>query len=357
MKRQGDASGAVQSERVGAIGYLTLCSGATLNALTPAMVDSLASGLNQHETDAAVSLIIIRSDNQRAFCAGGDVKHIRQLSLAGEHKEIGRFFKHEYALNLAIAACEKPYLALINGVAMGGGLGISVHGRFRVVTERAILAMPESRIGFFPDVGASCFLPLLPHRSGWWLGMTAAHVKGSQAVLSGLATHYVHSNELARLVLNLEEIAKNYRGENKKIFEKVDECLSELSSPVADEVFSDLLIQRAEWFSGNNLETIRSRLENTSSSNEDAMLMLSLIREASPYSIAVTLDLLQLSAQSYSQIVGNDAMTHGSNLHQSLLSLCLENEYRYALEASRHPDFIEGVEAILIDKKRAAVWQ
>ena len=183
----------VRVETNGAIGELILCNDRTLNALTHADINALHAGLAAHEANPLVRAVLIRSESDRAFCAGGDMKQIREHVLAEQFDAINAFFTDEYALNLAIAQCTKPYIALMHGIAMGGGLGISVHGSVRIVTESSILAMPESRIGFFPDVGASYFLPRLPRRAGWWLGLTAASVKAQEAVQVGLATHFVQS--------------------------------------------------------------------------------------------------------------------------------------------------------------------
>ena len=168
----------IRVEKQGAIGFLVLSQPSTLNALTLDMVDALHGGLRVLEADASINIIVIRSSSNRAFCAGGDMKRIRQYCMDKNFEAVSRYFSNEYALNLAIARCSKPYLALIDGIAMGGGLGVSVHGRFRVVTEKALMAMPETRIGFFPDIGASYFLPRLPSRCGYWLGLTSETIKG-----------------------------------------------------------------------------------------------------------------------------------------------------------------------------------
>ena len=165
------------------IGYLTLDKPETLNALTESMIDELTEGLQRFESDDSVKAVVINSSSPRAFCAGGDMKRIRKLSLNNDKAAIDSFFEKEYALNLAIAECSKPFIAVIDGVAMGGGLGLSVHGSHRIVTERAVMAMPETRIGFFPDVGGSFFLPALVANAGRWLAMTAAPVRGYELSL------------------------------------------------------------------------------------------------------------------------------------------------------------------------------
>jgi len=189
----------VKVSQQGALGELLLDNPSTLNALTLSDIQALHTGLHEHEANPDVKAIVIRSSSSKAFCAGGDMKHIRTQAMQGNVESIESFFREEYALNLAIARCSKPYIALMDGIAMGGGLGVSVHGSVRVVTERSLLAMPETRIGFFPDVGASYFLPRLHHGAGIWLGLTSMAVRGHEAVDVGLATHYVKSDQLNSL--------------------------------------------------------------------------------------------------------------------------------------------------------------
>lgn len=324
----------VTIERSGHVGYLTLAQPASLNALTMDMIDALHVGLKQHEKDAAVKLIILRSASDRAFCAGGDMKKIRQLALDNKTETINEFFTREYALNLAIAECSKPYISLIDGVAMGGGLGLSVHGTFRVVTDRAIMAMPESRIGFFPDVGGSYFLQHLPFSCGAWLALTAMAVRAQQCVITGLATHYVKHDKLPDLVEKLEslELPDDANAENH-----VRQLLDNAATKVSDEQFEDQLKKRAEWFDGDDVNVIRSRLTNATD-NEDAQTLLTKLDSGSPHSYAITLELFKA--------------TQGMNLQQ-----CLAAELELSKDACVHPDLAEGVRAVLVDKDHKPEWR
>jgi len=325
-------------ERRGPIGFLVLSQPTTLNALTLDMVDALHAGLRELEADADISLIIIRSDSDRAFCAGGDMKRIRQYCMNKDFEAVSRYFSKEYALNLAIANCSKPYLALINGIAMGGGLGVSVHGRFRVVTEKAVIAMPETRIGFFPDVGASYFLPRLPSRCGYWLGLTSATVKGMQAVSTGLATHHVESEHMEPLIQALQAALQNDTGTIDNADATVERCLAQFASSLQqadDDAFLKVIETRARWFADDDLDAIRQRLE--SAATDDAIHLLTLLNRASPYSLKITRDLFR------------DA--HGLDL-----AACLKLEYATGQAACRHPDLVEGVRAVLVDKDRNPSW-
>ena len=145
-----------------------------------------------------VHAVVIEGAGDRAFCAGGDVRALRQFELDGEHHKAEAFFREEYELNLMIATYPKPYIALIDGICMGGGIGVSVHAPYRVATERAAFAMPETAIGFFPDIGATFFLPRLPGRLGMYLGLVGRRIQGGDAVHAGFATHFVPRADLPR---------------------------------------------------------------------------------------------------------------------------------------------------------------
>ncbi len=356
MNHMGSDSTGIRIEQTGAVGFLVLARPAVLNSLDGQMITALLEGLQQLEADARVKLIVIRSDSDRAFCAGGNMKRIRQLSLDKDYAHIDDFFTQEYALNLAIANCSKPYLALIDGVAMGGGLGLSVHGSYVIVTERALLAMPETRIGFFPDVGASHFLPPLPCNSGMWLALTAAPVKGIEAVHTKLATHYVPSDKLAGLV---SALSAGLDYENKpgrslpgntsdqsmqqtdtQIIEQILNAASQ--TPNASE-FLHTLQQRGEWFAGKDINLIRERLHKAAGKSADAAHMLHLLDGASPYSISLIIRLFE--------------QTQNAHGDRASLAQCLQYERQLSAEAVRHPDFIEGVRAVLVDKDHQANWQ
>ncbi|NUS13805.1 MAG: enoyl-CoA hydratase/isomerase family protein, partial [Streptomyces sp.] len=183
----------------GGTGIVELARPAALNALDLTMVRLMTRALTAWRDDPAVRSVLVVSASPKAFCAGGDIVAVRAAGMAGDDAAVRAYFTAEYGLNALIARYPKPYTALIDGYAMGGGLGISVHGSARAVTERASLAMPETGIGFFPDIGASHFLPRLPGAYGWYLGLTGARVGGPDAVACGLATHHVPAAALPAL--------------------------------------------------------------------------------------------------------------------------------------------------------------
>lgn len=336
----------VRVDTVGAVGYLTLTNPSTLNALTLQSVEALHAGLRRHESDSQVALIVLRSEDPRAFCAGGDMKQLRQFALDGRTQDIARFFEREYAFNLAVSCCSKPYLSIIDGIAMGGGLGLSVHGTHVVVTEHALLAMPESRIGFFPDVGASHFMPGLTHRSGYWMALTAASVRACEAVQIGLATHCVSRSSLPALMTTLEQIQPIDVDVNDSaaastrlsLGQEISRCLDNLLTPMANSDFEEILQLREAWFSACDQDSIRQALQEASHEHADAATLLTLLDSGSPYALRSTLQLFAASA--------------GKTLGE-----CLDAEYQLALEACQHPDFVEGIRAVLVDKDKNPVWQ
>jgi enoyl-CoA hydratase len=186
-------------ERRGTAGIVTLNRPAALNAVTRAMVRAIAQALERWRNDHAVTRVIVTAAPGRAFSAGGDLRHIYQLGRAGRQREALDFWREEYILNAAIKHYPKPYIALIDGIVMGGGVGVCVHGSHRVAGDRFQFAMPEVGIGFFPDVGATWFLPRLPGELGTWCALTGERLASAGAVATGVATHRVASARFAEL--------------------------------------------------------------------------------------------------------------------------------------------------------------
>jgi enoyl-CoA hydratase len=189
----------IESKVQNNIGWITLNRPEALNALSLTMVRDMAQLLKTWATDPSVTTVIIEGAGDKAFCAGGDVRAVYEAQKAGDLELCDAFFREEYTLNATIYSYPKPYVAVIDGLAMGGGLGVSVNGSHRIVTERALLAMPETGIGFFPDVGATTFLTRGPGVMGLYVGLTGTPLKAKDALWFGLATHYVPSSALPLL--------------------------------------------------------------------------------------------------------------------------------------------------------------
>ena len=187
-------------ERRGNAGVVTLNRPKALNAITHEMVRALAARLEAWARDDAVARVIVTANGERAFSAGGDIRALYDLITAGRQEEALCFFREEYRLNTAIKRYPKPYVSLIDGIVMGGGVGISIHGSHRVAGEKYAFAMPEVGIGFFPDVGATYALPRLAGEIGTYLALTGERLKAADAVLSGAATHHVKSHRFSALI-------------------------------------------------------------------------------------------------------------------------------------------------------------
>lgn len=267
--------------------------------------------------------MIIKGAGEKSFCAGGDVRTVVEGSVA-DGKE---FFRNEYRNNELIGNYKKPYIAIIDGITMGGGVGLSVHGKYRVATERTLFAMPETAIGLFPDVGGGFFLPKMPGNMGAYLGLTGFRLKGRDVQKAGVATHYVESSSLADLEAELV---------NCKNAMQIDKVLQKFTPKDTTEfVLQPHLAQIEKAFSGETVEEILKRLHADGS--EWAMSTLKLLSKMSPTSLKVTLRQLQLGK----------SMT---------LRECLQMEFRLAAHCCINSDFKEGVRALLIDKDQQPKW-
>ncbi|AUH69760.1 MULTISPECIES: enoyl-CoA hydratase/isomerase family protein [Gordonia] len=307
----------IRTQVRGGVGEIVLDRPRALNALDLSMITEMHSVLEEWGDDDAIETVLVTSSSDRAFCAGGDIRVVRDHVLAGESDEVVRYFAAEYRLNQLVAEYPKPYVALVDGAAMGGGLGISVHGEVRVVTEKALIAMPETAIGFFPDVGSTYFLPRLPQGVGMWLGLTGARLRGADAVAIGLATHFVPSERI-------DDVANAVRRGDP-----LRDALADHRGPVT----SDLPLRKiAEYFDDDNVVGIVGGLRGAVG-DAWAEEMLDLLASASPTSLWVTAGLITAGAT-------------------SSLAECLDRELAAAGRITRHPDFVEGVRAVLVDKDR-----
>jgi enoyl-CoA hydratase len=312
----------VIARRDGRIGRILLNRPKALNAIDLPMIRACTRALAEWRDDPHVHAVVIEGAGDRAFCAGGDIRALRQYELDGEHHRAEEFFREEYELNLAIATYPKPYIALIDGICMGGGIGVSVHAPYRVATERAAFAMPETAIGFFPDIGATFFLPRLPGRLGMYLGLSGARIQGGDAVHAGFATHFVPRAELAALSRALADDGPGALGSH--------------TAPLPE--FS-LATQRAAidaCFGADSVSEVVRRLEGVG--DEWATRTLGMLRTVSPSALCWTLEALHRGAD----------MT---------LPQCLDAELALTRTAMRHPDFAEGVRAMVVDKDRKPNWQ
>ncbi len=310
----------------GGRGTITLDRPAALNALTLPMIRAIRGALAAFERNPAVRAVTIESAREGVFCAGGDIRGIREARLAGRHAEADDFFAEEFALNLAIARCAKPYIALIDGICMGGGVGLCVHGTHRVVSDHLVMAMPETAIGYFPDVGASFFLNALPPgQAGLYIAMTGERLTAADALYCGLATGCVPVERWPELMSVVPDCAPGDLAEAIARFS--------IEPPAGPIERNRAVIDRC--FDADNLDEIAARL--TEDGGAFARAALEAMRAAAPASLQITLDLLR-SARGRS------------------LADCLRMELDLAKAVTRGPDFAEGVRAMVVDKDRRPRW-
>jgi len=259
-------------------GIITLNRPKALNALNLSMIRKIYPAMKKWEHE--MSMVIIKGTGEKAFCAGGDVRAIAEAGLKGDH--IGKiFFREEYTLNALIGTYTIPYVALIDGITMGGGVGLSVHGPFRVATERTMFAMPETTIGLFADVGGSHFLPRLGGKLGLYLALTGHRLKGVDCLKAGVATHFCESSKLPELEKELVN-CKNPETDVKEILDR-----STKASNVESYVFSlaPHLEQIENCFSAPTVEEILVRLKKDGT--EWAVKTLEILSKVSPTSCKV----------------------------------------------------------------------
>ncbi len=319
---------AVLVRTAGACGRLTLNRPGAINALTTGMVATIYGALLVWANDPSVHFVVLDGVGERGLCAGGDVRALYREIKAGRPEVADAFFRQEYRLNFLIATYPKPFVALMDGVVMGGGIGISAHGSHRIVTERSTLAMPETAIGFVPDVGGTHLLGTMAGEFGTYLGLTGARVGAADAIACGLADMMVTSAELPRLMADLEASTGAAA---------MEDCLhSYRVRPSSD---GSILKQAwiGECFAAETVEQIFAAL--AAHPDTEAQRVRQQMGKMSPTSLKITLQTLR------------------NGRKRNNLASCLEQEYRIALIRTKEPDFTEGVRAALVDKDRTPKWQ
>ncbi len=314
----------VITRRHGSVGHISLNRPQAIHALTHGMVRDMIAALQRWSTDPEVRAVIIDHSEGRGFCSGGDIQLLRESALGDGGETARAFFHDEYQLNHLIFTCSKPVVAFMDGITMGGGVGISQPASFRVATQHTRLAMPETGIGLFPDVGGGWYLSRLQHRMGQFLALTGARLDGSECLWTGLATHYLPSAALAEAKTRIAE------------GHEVGSVLMACGEHPHEARIADNVRAIARHFASDRLEDILASLEADGS--EWADKELATIRIKSPHACKLALRQLAQSA-GLERFSDNMAM-----------------EYRIASRVITHPDFAEGVRALIIDKDNAPKW-
>ncbi|GAA4475086.1 enoyl-CoA hydratase/isomerase family protein [Rhodococcus olei] len=308
--------------RVGGVGRLTLNRPKAINALNHAMVRAMAAALVEWEADPAVRAVVVDGAGERGLCAGGDIVAIHDDAKFGRTGS-REFWRDEYILNAAIGRYPKPYVAIMDGIVMGGGVGISAHGSVRVVTERSSIAMPETGIGFVPDVGGTHLLARTPGEIGTHVALTTGRMNAGDAIALGFADHFVPSESLGGFVAALESGS-------------VADALAQFERPAPE---SPLLAQRS-WidaaYSADTVEEIVARLQAAG------------IPEAAKAAEQV------LAKSPVAQKVALRSLRHARTLGS--LEEVLNEEFRVSVAALSSHDLVEGIRAQVVDKDRNPAW-
>ncbi|WP_339649338.1 enoyl-CoA hydratase/isomerase family protein [Halopseudomonas pelagia] len=327
-----DAQAPVLAEVRNRVGHLTLNRPAGLNALTLEIVRLLQGYLNDWSANSEVKAVVLRGNGDRAFCAGGDIRTLYDQHLAGDAQAIETFFAEEYALDLSIHAFPKPVIALMDGFVLGGGMGLAQGASLRILTERSKLGMPETGIGYFPDVGGSYFLPRLPGEMGLYLGITGTQVNTADALHLQLADLCIPSKRLAEL----DQVLDHINWEN----DSLDMALTALvSTDLPPTQLADLQPAIDLHFAQPTLSAIHQSLleEIRPAYTGWAQSTVQLMDSRSPLAMAVTLELLRRG--------------RGKSLED-----CFAMELHLDRQWFNDGDIAEGVRALLVDKDKQPRW-
>ena len=316
-------------DKRGAAGCVILNRPGALNAITHGMIKALSDALDDWRDDPSVTRVIVTANGDRAFSAGGDVRALYDLGRSGRQAEALTFFRDEYGLNAKIKRYPKPYISLIDGIVMGGGVGVSIHGSHRVAGNKYVFAMPEVGIGFFPDVGATYALPRMAGEIGTYCALTGGRLKTADAVLSGAATHHVPSHRFGDLMSALSAA------------EPVNAVLAQFMERAGE---GEIMPRRRavdRLFAYDSVEEILAALEQEAGSGSDqaewAGAAAATVRTKSPTSLKLALAQLR----------------RGRHLS---FEACMAIEYRIVSQIVYGHDMYEGVRAVIVDKDNAPRW-
>lgn len=314
--------------REGALGHIELNKPKAINALSTDMVRAVDQALVEWRDDDSIGAVLMTGAGERGLCAGGDIKGVYRAIVEGTSED-AEFFADEYRMNERIAEFPKPYVAFMDGITMGGGVGVSVHGSVRVVTETTKVGMPETGIGLFPDIGGTYLLAQLPDQIGMYMGLTGLPVGAGAAIAYGLADHFVPHEQLPALHTALTEAPA-----------EAPEVVADFAQQFAAEAPENELAHDEQWiatcFAQDSVLAIIAALRTEGS--ERATQTADLLETKSPRSLAVTFEMIRSAATMSLQDV-------------------LERDFRAALNIAEYPDLREGIRAQVIDKDRNPTWE
>ena len=317
------------SGRDGNLGLITLTRPQVLNALNHAMFLAMYNQLSEWQAANQIKAVVIRAADGRAFCAGGDIRYTYDRKMAND-ETLPIFFRDEYRLNQLIHHYTKPYIALLDGITMGGGVGISIHASHRLATDRLIFSMPETSIGFYPDVGTTYVLSRLPHKMGYFIGLTGVRLNHQDCFAVGIVDELVQQNKFPEIIFALAD--ESFATDAKASVTKVLQKFSMLPS---DSVWWERRAIIEKCFAKKTMEDIIHALEKEKETwCHDIATDL---KNKSPTSLKVTLRALQ-------------------EAEKMDFDECMQTEFRLTCHFLESKEFFEGIRAAIIDKDRAPKW-
>ena len=308
----------------GKAGRITLTRPEALNAMTYDMCMAISDALANWVNDDEVKLVIIDAEGERSFCAGGDISDLYRTGKAGDFEFGRKFWADEYRINAQIKAYPKPFIAIMNGIVMGGGVGISAHGSHRIGTHNTLFAMPECAIGLVPDVGGNWLLSRAPGHLGEYLGTTGARLKAADCLFAGIADAFVPEDKLEPLIKELEQAGD-------------PSAINHFSADLEEAPLMGELETINTYFASGSAAEIITKLE--AANHEWEAQAAKLIRRNCPLSVACAIDIVRQARK--------------LERFEDILAL----EYRFTYPSMSHGEFIEGVRAQIIDKDRSPNWQ
>lgn len=315
-----------------------------LNSLNASMIRKIVPRMIEWEKSDMANVIVMKGAGEKSLCAGGDVAALAELNKSSPDgwKESVDYFGLEYKLDHYIATYKKPYISFMDGITMGGGVGLSIHAPFRIATERTVFAMPETTIGFFPDVGASFFLPRMNGSIGTYLALTSDRLTGPNVFYSGIATHYLHSTSLPDLESRLAELRFRDSDDNNTRLQLINDTIEEYSTGLPYDQPMQLSGEKRRaidrCFNKNNVaDIIRSLSEERGETEEWAAKTLATLKARSPTAVHVALRQMRVGGKWD-------------------IAEAFQKENSIAGHFMRHPDFTEGVTALLV-RKETPKWQ
>jgi len=322
------------------LGLITLDRTKALNALDFEMISEISSFLDKAEKNEKCFAVVIRGNGEKAFCAGGDIKSVYQNGKKNKDKS-AEFFELEYNMNSKIHNFSKPYIALLHGITMGGGLGISVHGSHKIASSNLTLSMPETGIGFFPDIGATYFLSRIPNEVGTYLGLTGDKINYLESMYTGLVNYHVDKKNFDALIKNLLELKET------SIDNITQAILNHQPSLTIDNLQSHKLYNYTniinKCFAANYMPDIFNNLEKFLKTTKSQLEInfiektINSLKAKSPTSLAITLQALRIAKKlDFAQ--------------------CMKMEYQITLGFLNNNDFYEGIRAQVIDKDNKPQW-